>query len=204
MPPNFLLPESIVKGDGVGPKIDIGQTRGKLLVLTLGITSIVEQESLEVSTWGSEDGDAWGTRPLATFPLKFYCGLYSILLNLAVHTEIIFVRGQWKMSRWSKGGARPEFGFYLYAEQSGSRSLPSQRNSHQAEASRPSIAISFPPLLVRHSPRWSAPPFDTSHGEAFQNDDGFGDMVPSGSSGNTVLRATTKSLVLSHESSRNG
>jgi hypothetical protein len=43
MPPNFLLPESIVKGDGGGPMIDLGQTRGKLLVLTLGITSIVEK-----------------------------------------------------------------------------------------------------------------------------------------------------------------
>jgi hypothetical protein len=69
MPPNFLLPESTVKRDGVGPKIDLGRARGKLLVLTLGITSIVEQESLEVSTWGSEDGDIWGTRPLATFLL---------------------------------------------------------------------------------------------------------------------------------------
>jgi hypothetical protein len=53
MPPNFLSPESIVKGDGVGPKIDLGVTRGKLLVLTLGITRIIEQESLEVSVWGS-------------------------------------------------------------------------------------------------------------------------------------------------------
>ena len=121
MPPNFLLPESIVKEDGVGPKIDLGQTRGKLLVLTLGITSFVEKESLEVSAWGSEDGEIWGTRPLATFPLKFYCGLYSILLNLSGRPEIRFVRGQWKMSRWSKGATTPMFGFYLYAEQSGSR-----------------------------------------------------------------------------------
>jgi hypothetical protein len=121
MPPHFLLPESIEKGNGVGPKIDLGQTRGKLLVLTLGITSIVEQESLEVSIWGSEDGDSWGTRPLATFPLKFYCGLYSILLNLAGRAETRFVRGQWKMSRWSKRGGPPMFGFHLYAEESGSR-----------------------------------------------------------------------------------
>ncbi len=32
MPPNFLLPESILKGDGGGPMIDLGQTRGELLV----------------------------------------------------------------------------------------------------------------------------------------------------------------------------
>ena len=137
MPPNFLLPESTVKGDGVGPKIDLGQTRGKLLVLTLGITSIVERESLEVSIWGSEDGDTWGTRPLATFPLKFYCGLYSILLNLAGRAEIRFLRGQWKMSRWSKGAAMPMLGFYLYAEQSGSRVTA-------AAAFAPLNRVSFP------------------------------------------------------------
>jgi hypothetical protein len=121
MRPKFLLPESNVKGDGVGPKIDLGVTRGKLLVLTLGITCIIEQESLEVSVWGSEDGDNWGPHPLATFPLKFYCGLYSILLNLAGRTETSFVRVQWKMSRWRKGDATPMCGFYLYAEESGSR-----------------------------------------------------------------------------------
>jgi hypothetical protein len=121
MPPNFLSPESIVKGDGVGPKIDLGVIRGKLLVLTLGITRIIEQESLEVSVWGSEDGHNWGTHPLAIFPLKFYCGLYSILLNLAGRAETSFVRVQWKMSRWRKGAAIPMCGFYLYAEESGSR-----------------------------------------------------------------------------------
>src|ERR1700694_2248184 len=103
MPPNFLLPESIVKSDGAGPKIDLGLTRGKLLVLTLGITRCVEQQSLQVSAWGSEDGDTWGARALATFPLKSYCGVYSILLNLAGRADISFVRGQWKMSRWGRG-----------------------------------------------------------------------------------------------------
>ena len=144
MPPNFLLPASIVRGDGVGPKIDLGQTRGKLLVLTLGITFIVEQESLEVSVCGSEDGDNWGTRPLATFPLKFYCGLYSVLLSLAGRAEIRFVRGQWKMSRWSKGDAMPIFGFYLYAEESGSRVT--------AVSPRPSISVAYPVVFPDQQP----------------------------------------------------
>ena|ERR1700737_3584287 len=121
MPPNFLVPESIVNSDGDGPKIDLGLTRGKLLVLTLGITCCVEQESLQVSAWGSEDGDTWGTRALATFPLKFSCGVYSILLSLAGRAGTRFVRGQWKMRRWSKGDSMPTFGFYLYVEESGAR-----------------------------------------------------------------------------------
>ena len=118
---NFLLPESIARADGIGPEIDLGSKRGKLLVLTLGITRILEQESLEVTVWGSPDGERWSVQPLAKFPPKFYCGLYSILLNLGSQPDVRFLRVHWKMSRWSKRDALPMFGFYVYAEESGSR-----------------------------------------------------------------------------------
>jgi hypothetical protein len=120
MLPNFLLPESIARADGIGPEMVLGAQREKLLVLTLGITRIIEQESLEVSVWGSSDGEDWGSRPIAIFPPKFYCGLYSTLLNLSSRTDIQYVRVQWKMSRWNKG-EQPMFGFYVYAEESGAR-----------------------------------------------------------------------------------
>jgi len=118
---NFLLPESIARSDGNGPEFELGPNRGKLLVLTLGITRIIEQESLDVSIWGSADGENWGLRPLAKFPPKFYCGIYSVLLNLAAQPDIGFVRVDWKMSRWSRGETTPMFGFYVYAEESGAR-----------------------------------------------------------------------------------
>lgn len=121
MLPNFLLPESIAHADGIGPEIDLGSQSNKLLVLTLGVDRIIEQESLEVSVWGSPDGKNWGVRPLATFPPKFYCGIYSTLLNLASRPEIKVARVQWKMSRWTKGESMPMFGFYVYAEESGAR-----------------------------------------------------------------------------------
>lgn len=121
MLPNFLLPESIARCDGKGPEIDLGSKRGKLLVLTLGITRILEQQSLEVSVWGSSDSENWGARPISTFPPKFYCGLYSILLNLSSREDVRFVRVQWKMSRWSRHETTPMFGFYVYAEESGAR-----------------------------------------------------------------------------------
>jgi hypothetical protein len=121
MLPNFLLPESIARADGVGPEIKLGSQGGKLLVLTLGIDRIIEQESLEVSVWGSPNGVNWGVRPLATFPPKFYCGIYSTLLNLASRPEVEVVRVQWKMSRWTRGDSMPMFGFYVYAEESGAR-----------------------------------------------------------------------------------
>jgi hypothetical protein len=118
---DFVLPESIAHADGSGSPIDLGRKRGKLLVLTLGITRILEQESLEVSICGSLDGENWNSRPLAKFPPKFYCGMYSILLNMASYPDVRFVRVQWKMSRWGKGETMPLFGFYVYAEESGVR-----------------------------------------------------------------------------------
>jgi len=118
---NFLLPESIARTDGAGPEIELGSKRGKLLVLTLGITRILEQESLEVTVLGSEDGENWDAKPLAKFPPKFYCGLYSILLNLGSRDDVKFLRVHWKMSRWSKRESLPMFGFYVYAEESGAR-----------------------------------------------------------------------------------
>ena len=72
MLPNFLLPESVARSDGMGPEIGLGSKRGKLIVLTLGITRVIEQEILEVSIWGSSDGKYWGSGPLASFPPKYY------------------------------------------------------------------------------------------------------------------------------------
>jgi hypothetical protein len=118
---NFLLPESIARADGTGPEIDLGSKRGKLLVLTLGITRILEQERLEVTVYGSLDGEEWESKPLAKFPPKFYCGLYSILLNLGSRADVRFLRVHWKMSRWNKRESVPMFGFYVYAEESGAR-----------------------------------------------------------------------------------
>lgn len=118
---DVLLPESIARADGSGPEIDLGRKRGKLLVLTLGITRILEQQSLEVFILGSPDGQHWGSRPLAKFPPKFYCGMYSILLNMASNPEVRFLRVQWKMSRLIKGKGEPLSSFYVFAEESGAR-----------------------------------------------------------------------------------
>lgn len=122
MLPISLLRENLFQVDGVGPSVDVSRSIGKLFVLTLGITRILEQESLEVSIWGSGNGTNWGLKPLASFPPKSYCGLYSILLNLPARSETRFLRIQWKMNRWSKSQGNPLMcTFYVDAEESGSR-----------------------------------------------------------------------------------
>jgi hypothetical protein len=113
--PLFILPDNVARQDGAGAVIALETARGKPLQLTLGITRTVEQESLEMSVWGSPDQDRW--RLLETFPQKFYCGNYSLVLDLSRHADVRYVRAQWKMSRWGGGETTPLFGFYLQLDE---------------------------------------------------------------------------------------
>jgi hypothetical protein len=114
---NFILPETVVREDGTGTQIDVGSSRSKTLVLTLGITRIIEQESLELSLWGSTNGVDWGSSPLIAFPQKFYCGTYTLLLDLSRTPDTAYLRPQWKVNRWGRGDSKPLFGVYLFAQE---------------------------------------------------------------------------------------
>lgn len=109
-----LLPESVTHQDGMGPEIEL-EGSGTPLLLTLGITRMLEREILDVSVWGSADGREW--RQLAAFPRKYYCGTYSMPLDLTRHPDVRQVRAQWRMSSWDVREPKPLFGFYLHAEE---------------------------------------------------------------------------------------
>jgi len=115
--PKFLVPQRIEKNDGVGPVFDLGTLGGKLLVVTLGINGVVEQEGLAISIWGSPSGTDWGSRPLLTLPQKSYCGAYATILNLAKNPTVRFLRVQWNMSPWTKRNSDLMFGFYVTLEE---------------------------------------------------------------------------------------
>jgi hypothetical protein len=117
MLPTFLLPETTVREAGTGSELDLDAFQGKPLLLTLGITRIIEQESLDVSIWGSVDGKEWSVKPLLSFPQKFYCGTYQMVLDLGQHADVRYVRAKWGAQRWGKGDPKPLFGFYLFAQQ---------------------------------------------------------------------------------------
>ena len=116
-----LVPECIAHEDGVGPVIDVGTDRGKLLVLTLAITCAIERATLIVYVSGSKDKTNWDNKPLVSFTRKEHLGVYSILLNLAKYPEVQYIRVAWKLSRWRRGDPSPVFGFSVTAEESGSR-----------------------------------------------------------------------------------
>jgi hypothetical protein len=110
----MLLPETVTREDGAGEEVALGSRQGRPLVLTLGITRISEQQSLDVSIWGSPDEMHW--RQLTTFPQKYYCGTYLLLLDLTQYREVRHVRAQWRMSRWGDDESYAQSGFYLFAE----------------------------------------------------------------------------------------
>ena len=117
MLPGFLLPETTVREAGDGSELDLGDAQGRVILLTLGITRIIEQESLDVSIWGSADGKEWSAKPILGFPQKFYCGTYQILLDLTRHPDVKFLRVKWSAQRWGKGETKPLFGFYIFAQE---------------------------------------------------------------------------------------
>jgi hypothetical protein len=119
--PKCLLTESMRRGDGIGPVVSLDEFGAKLLVVTLDITNVVERTGLTVSVWGSADQSDWGAKPLVTFRQRQYCGVYSVLLNMAVHADVRYLRVQWSMNRWGRTERIPLFGFEVFAEESGAR-----------------------------------------------------------------------------------
>ena len=115
MLPEFLLTETTVREAGTGPEVPLGEQQGGTLVLTLGITRIIEQESIDLSIWGSTDGSDWGSKPLSTFPQKFYCGTYQMMLDLS-DRPVRYLRANWQVGRWGKGDPKPLFAVYLFVQ----------------------------------------------------------------------------------------
>jgi hypothetical protein len=113
----FLVPEIAVEANGEGPAVELGAAAGTLLRLTLAITKIAEQQSLDVSIWGSADGNDWGAKPLVAFPQKFYRGVYQLLLDLSAHPGVRFLKAKWAVNRWGVGDTKPRFTFLVKAEE---------------------------------------------------------------------------------------
>jgi hypothetical protein len=112
----FLAPETTIREAGNSSDLALGEHAGQVVTVTLGITRIIEQESLDVSIWGSLDGSDWGIKPLAAFPQKFYCGTYEAAVDLTSRPEVKFLRARWQVNRWGRGDSKPLFMAYVFAQ----------------------------------------------------------------------------------------
>jgi hypothetical protein len=114
MSDTFLLPEkTVVSTKGDGEAVNVSDAASRVFLLNLTISNIVEQESLDVAIYGSADGAAWDSKPLITFPQKFYRGEHPVLLDLSAHPNLNFVRAHWEVNRWGRGTEIPMFEFHL-------------------------------------------------------------------------------------------
>ena len=110
----FLVPEkTVIQGKGDGPSVDVSAAEHRVMLATLSITNIIEQESLDVSIYGSADGATWTPKPIASFAQKFYRGEHPLLLDLTKHGDVKVVRVHWEASRWGRGTEIPMFEFHV-------------------------------------------------------------------------------------------
>jgi hypothetical protein len=104
-----LVQETAVDSRGEGPAVELASRAGQPLLVVLRVSEVVEQESLHVSIWGSQDGKDWAQKPLFLFPQVFYPGLTPAALDLSQRPDVKFLQARWDVNRWGRGYPRPHF-----------------------------------------------------------------------------------------------
>jgi hypothetical protein len=108
---NLVTQKILVDAKGDGPAVDLSTADHRVFLLNLEIFKVIEQESLDVSVYGSADGTTWSAKPVIAFPQKFYCGESPLLLDLTAHADVKFIRLHWEVARWGRGTETPMFEF---------------------------------------------------------------------------------------------
>jgi len=128
-----LVPaKTVISAKGDGAAVDVSASSNRVFLLTLTITDIIEQESLDVMVYGSPDGATWSAKPLTSFPQKFYRGQHPSLLDLTEHPDVKFVRAHWEASRWGRGTETPMFEFGVTIKEVPPDVLREARNESKA------------------------------------------------------------------------
>jgi len=108
---NLVAMHTVATCKGDSAAVDVSSCGNRVFLVTLTISKIVEQESLDVSIYGSADGTTWEPKSLAAFPQKFYCEEAPLLLDLSARPDVKFVRAHWEVARWGRGTETPMFEF---------------------------------------------------------------------------------------------
>ncbi len=105
-----LIPSGTrVETNGEGGKVDVNRSQTRTFLCTLAITEQIEQESLDVSIWGTEDGESWGGKPILKLPQRFYRGETRMVLDLTLRPEVKFIKAKWELFRWGRVAPLPMF-----------------------------------------------------------------------------------------------
>ncbi|HYL09502.1 MAG TPA: hypothetical protein VEU31_02085 [Candidatus Acidoferrales bacterium] len=108
---NLVRAGTRAESNGDGEKFDVSSSSTRTFLCTLTITDQIEQESLDISIWGSADGENWGAKPLLRLPQRFYRGETKSILDLTLHPGVRFIRPRWELNRWGRVAPVPMFEF---------------------------------------------------------------------------------------------
>jgi hypothetical protein len=113
-----LIPnDTLVKESGFSAAVDIRASQTRTFFCVMNITDQIEQESVDVSIWGSADGGNWGTHPILKLPQQFYRGETRAVLDLTLVPEINFIRAGWDLNRWGRVAPLPMFVLGLHLKE---------------------------------------------------------------------------------------
>ena len=110
----LIPPGTTVETNGDGEKVVVSSSATRTFFCLLLITQQIEQESLDVSIWGSEDGENWGIHPILKLPQQFYRGETRAVLELSFRPEVKFIRARWELNRWGRVAPLPMFQMALH------------------------------------------------------------------------------------------
>ena len=111
----LVPPDMLVTASGDGEVFAVPAEALRLFVVRMDISKMIEQESLDLSLWGSPDGQDWGSMPLLKFPQRFYTGSTQMVLDLTGKPETRFIRAHWELNRWGRVRPEPLFRFGVTA-----------------------------------------------------------------------------------------
>ena len=106
---SIIPPQTRLESNADGQAFDISTTTTRTFLCELTVTDQLEQESLEVSLWGSADGQDFGKKPYLKIPQQFYRGTTKMVLDLSLRPEVRFLRAHWEVNRWGRVAPTPMF-----------------------------------------------------------------------------------------------
>jgi len=106
---NLIPSGTLLTANGDGESFDISSSSTRTFLCRLEIQDQIEQESLDVSIWGSADGQNWSAKPLLKLPQSFYRGAHKMILDLTHRPEVKFIRARWELNRWGRVAPTPMF-----------------------------------------------------------------------------------------------
>src|ERR1700739_1216514 len=105
-----LIPQgTLLQENGHGETVDTRASSTRTFYCIMLILDQIDQESVDVSIWGSAHGENWGTQPLLRLPQQFYRGETRAVLDLTLVPEVNLIRAGWELNRWGRVAPLPMF-----------------------------------------------------------------------------------------------